>query len=384
MSKHEVFDLLIVYTQRLATSAGLSSDKATTPFIPGSKSESYNLVYGYFLDICRKHKLRAAFTTSRDIIGPGLCRSHWTFESNIWQKKGKTAFSKLIFDKFSPLSKKMWAQRQLLFSSPNVRPFNDKRLFDLFFDKQKAYKKLAKFSIPTVTVESGARESLTKAQAVLKRITAKHPNRADFSRELIIKDRFGAGGLNIFKIDADKPEKILKTINKHRRKSFVIQPFVKFERGFSYLGCLVSADIRLIYLGGRVVQAYLRMAKKGDFRCNEHQGGRLKYIDCREIPVEVTKKANQIAKILNKKKAIFALDFIISNAGNIYLLEGNTGPGLDWNISAKENEVEAKKLIRIIVKEMAVRIVKRKTQKQKIKEILPVIVEYPPVNLLHL
>lgn len=225
---------------------------------------------------------------------------------------------------------------------------------------------------------------MTKALKTLKRITVKHPNRADFSPELIIKDRFGAGGLNIFKIGADKPEKILSSIRKCPRKSFVIQPFIKFDKGFSYLTRPVSADIRLIYLGGRMVQAYLRMAKTGEFRCNEHQGGLLKYIAKREIPDAVAKKASQIAKILKQKKSLFALDFIVSNNGNVYLLEGNTGPGLDWNLSEKENELEAKKLIRIIVKALAKGIQKQKTRKRPIKENFPVITEYPETVLLPL
>jgi len=59
------------------------------------------------------------------------------------------------------------------------------------------------------------------------------------------------------------------------------------------------------------------------------------------------------------------LDFIISNSGNIYLIEANTGPGLDWNLSIKKNEIESKKLIRIIVKEIARRIYDADTVKVK-------------------
>jgi len=70
------------------------------------------------------------------------------------------------------------------------------------------------------------------------------------------------------------------------------------------------------------------------------------------MPLDVVSVSNKIAKILDKKCSLYALDFIISNNGNIYLLEGNTGPGLDWNLSMKENEIEAQKLIEIIVKQL--------------------------------
>jgi glutathione synthase/RimK-type ligase-like ATP-grasp enzyme len=94
------------------------------------------------------------------------------------------------------------------------------------------------------------------------------------------------------------------------------------------------------------------MAKAGDFRCNEHQGGLLKYISEREVPSEVVIHSNKIARLLNNKRSLIALDFVISNHGNVCLLEGNTGPGLDWNLSIKENEIEGKKFIRLIVKEL--------------------------------
>jgi hypothetical protein len=75
----------------------------------------------------------------------------------------------------------------------------------------------------------------------------------------------------------------------------------------------------------------------------------------KEIPQDLIDKSNLISEILNKKSSLFALDFIVSNSGNSYLLEGNSGPGLDWNMTLKRNEMEAKKLIRLVVKQLTVR-----------------------------
>ncbi|GAF85510.1 unnamed protein product, partial [marine sediment metagenome] len=115
----------------------------------------------------------------------------------------------------------------------------------------------------------------------------------------------------------------------------------------------------------KIIQTYIRIAKKGDFRCNEHAGGLLKYISKSEILLEIKKVSKRIVDILNKKFSLYALDFIISNNGNIYLLEANTGPGLDWNLSVKENEIEAKKLIRIIIKEISRRVNLSKNTSEK-------------------
>lgn len=348
----ELFDVLIVYSDRHATSANTLMDETLLPFAKGSNNESYNDVYGYFLNICQINRLKVAFTTSADIIGAGKCQSYWLYEGNSWVKVRKTGYSKVIFDKFSPVNKKIKNNRSLLFSSKKIIPFNQPYLFDLFFDKQKTYKKLHQFSIPTVTIKKSTVKSVYRARKTLKEIIRKHPYKEDFSDEIIMKDRFGAGGKNVYKFKVDQTKKIVKSLKKHNKKSFIIQSFIRFDKGFSYKNFPVSTDIRLIYLGGKIIQTYIRMAKAGDFRCNEHQGGTLKYIPKSQVPTNVLLTSNKIAKILNKKSSLYALDFIISNNGNIYLLEGNTGPGLDWNLSSEENKIEAQKLIKIIVKEL--------------------------------
>ncbi len=167
-----------------------------------------------------------------------------------------------------------------------------------------------------------------------------------------MKDRFGAGGINIYKYEAGQSNKIIATMKRHKTISFIIQPFVNFNKGFRYKNSFVSTDIRVIYLGKTIVQTYIRIANNGDFRCNEHSGGLLKYVPKNKVPSKVVALSRNIAKFLNTQSSMFALDFIISNNGNTYLLEANTGPGLDWNLSIKENEIESKKLMRIIIKEI--------------------------------
>jgi len=350
------FDVLIVYSEKLAFSANSVSKKITAPFAKRSDNESYNLVYSYFLETCRKNSLIAAFTTSADIVGAGLVRSYWLFENETWLKVRKIGFSKLIFDKFSPLSKRRRIKRNLLFSSKRIKSFNNPHLFDLFFDKQKTYDRLDKFSIPTVAIEESTRQGVIKARKLLRETMASHEYKYDFSKELIMKDRFGAGGNYVYKFKNGQIDMMVESIKEHKTKSFIIQPFVKFNKGFSYKNSLVSTDIRLIYIGKKIVQTYIRVAEKQNFICNEHAGGLLKYISKSELPSKVVEVSRKIAEILDQKNSLFSLDFIISNKGNIYLLEANTGPGLDWNLSVKENEIEAKKLIRIIIKEIVRRV----------------------------
>ena len=356
MTKLTCFDVLIVYNEKLATSASDKLSKSDIPFPLGSRNEFYNTVYSYFLKICHKSDLTAAFTTSADIIGPGFCSSFWTFKDEKWTKNNSPCYSALIFDKFSPTNNQIKLRRQLLFSSSEIKSFNNPDLFNLFFDKQKTYEKLSDHSIPTISIDNNTLNSIDSACKTLNKLMSHHSGSKDFNSDLIMKDRFGAGGRHVYKFKIDQPKDMLAIICKDPTISYIIQPFTKFDKGFSYHNCFVSADIRLIYLQGKLIQSYIRVAKPGEFRCNEHQGGLLTYLPFDQIPHSVLVKSKAISNILNQKQSLYSLDFIISNSGQVYLLEGNTSPGLDWNTSIKKNEIKSKKLIRLIVNNLTTRI----------------------------
>ena len=353
MNKIELFDVLVVYSESLARSAAGENLVYKSPFAKGSKNESYNIVYGYFLEICKRFGLKAAFATSADITGAGTCKSYWIYNQKKWRKINSACYSTLIFDKFSPKKVGVKTRRELLFSSTKVKPFNDPTLFKLFFDKQMTFDKLAEYTIPTITVNKKNIKTIKNSCDLLNLMTKNHPKSADFSQDIIMKDRYGAGGRHIHKIVNGDCKIMLAMANRNAGVDYVIQPFAKFEQGFTYDDFQVSTDIRLIYLKGKIIQSYIRMAKQGDFRCNEHQGGSLNYLNISQIPTFLVDKSNLIAKKLNNTCSLFTLDFIISNNGNAYLLEGNTGPGLDWNMSLKKNTYEGKRLIRLVVKELS-------------------------------
>ncbi|MBP9817252.1 hypothetical protein KBC75_00660 [Candidatus Shapirobacteria bacterium] len=344
MTKLTQFDVLIVYSERLATSATRATKDSVGPFRLGSKNQNYNTVYSYFLKSCHELGLTAAFTTSADIVGPGFCCSYWEFKDDKWSHHNSPCYSTLIFDKFSPTTVAIKRRRTLLFSQPHIKPFNQPALYNLFFDKLSTFNKLPLHSIPTIFLD----RSTSDIQSNIDNLSAqidKHPYHQDFAIDYVLKDRFGSGGLNIYKITANNTDKISSVLQRHQKVSFILQPFVNFT----------STDFRLIYLGGQIVQAYIRQAKSTDFRCNEHSGGLLTYLPLSSIPPKVIAKSNEIAKLLNNQCSLYTLDFIVSHNGHIFFLEGNTGPGLDWNESLPQNEFEAKRLISLVATELCKR-----------------------------
>jgi hypothetical protein len=352
MKKLILFDVLIVYTESLAVSASDISKNNKTPF---TNSSTYNTVYGYFLEICKQNNLKVALTTSADIIGPGLCSSYWDFENSKWIKEDAPCFAEIIFDKFSPTRCGIKSRRKLLFSSEEIKSFNDPELFDLFFDKQRTYEDLSDYSIPSVSLEGKTMADVSNACETLTKLMGNYKDKSDFSDDIVMKDRFGAGGRHIYKFKKGQLDKMFAIVHKYSKISFIIQPFANFDKGFNFRGIPVSTDIRFIFLNGKIVQSYIRTAKSGDFRCNEHQGGSLTYLSLEEISSKLVNQAKLIAEEINKQ-SLYALDFIVSNNGNVYLLEGNTGPGLDWNMELSKNEIEAKILINLIIEELVVRV----------------------------
>lgn len=349
-------DVLVVYSANLAASASVSDSLSKHPFLLDSKQAHYNLSYAYFLEQCKKSGINAGLTTSRDIIGPGTCQNYWTSSLGDWFKVDRSARSLQIFDKFLPVSPVRAAERKLMLSDKLVSPFNDVGLFDIFFDKLLTYKEFPRFAIPTVNLRSSKMTDIDAALNKLRVLMQDKRYAGDFSERIVLKDRFGASGNFVYKISKDFAVRIESLMKKHSNVQFVLQPFVSFDKGFAYKNKQTSTDLRLIFHHDELLQCYIRMAKADDFRCNEHQGGQLVYVIEDDIPKRIHTIARKIVKKINKPQSLYALDFVISNKGNVYFIEGNIGPGIDWDVTKKVNVDMSKQLIRSIVAEFGTRI----------------------------
>ena len=344
-----VFDVLVVYGDTLAASA-TSPHAPVGPFSQSVECEYYNDVYGYLLEACENVNLRAAFTTSADIVGPGTCRSYWTYSKGVWQATGRRGVAKIVFDKFAPSTARRKRAREILFSSTSIVPFNDHPLYQLFFDKYDFFTNLPSYTIPTVAVE----DNIPAALSGLDLLIDSHPHPADFLSDFVLKDRYGSTGSHVYRIDNRDTSRIREIVHANPNISFILQPMVRFDQGGR--GTLAQADIRLIFNNTKIIQTYLRVAKEGEFRCNGHYGSTTVYLTERELPVAVRALAKHVIQELPKNDSIYALDFLLSNHGHPYLLEGNTGPGINWDANDPHDIRVTKGFIRKIVAELSRRV----------------------------
>ncbi len=341
-----VFDIMIIYDAHLAHSAADSTYLETTPFAKKSVYYNCNAAYQYFIQYCTHLGLRAAFTTTGDINIAGQFNSVWLY-TNKWKRYNNIARTKVIFDKFSNLLPHNRAVYKLLTSVKKPLPlFHNQAMRILFDDKLETFLHFPDYSIPTVKIKTLTKTAFIKARATLKALCKKHPYRNDFTSTLVIKDQFGFGGNNIYKIThEDDFYKILFITS----TTFVLQPLIQAS-GFTIGEYTGNTDLRVILFNDKIIQSYLRIAKAGDFRANAQQGGKIMYLKLKQIPADVLKMTKGITKLLPVKTAFYALDFIKSNNGNLYFIEGNNRPGLNWYDN--EDKKRAKQLIRLLVKDL--------------------------------
>jgi len=361
MKKNEKFDVMVVYSETIAKSARDSQYKGRSPFPRTERCAGYNDSYSYVLSRCKKTGTKAAFTTSRDIIGPGLFQSYWTYDSK-WTKHQGKASSAVLFDKFTPGTQEQQHRLELMTSKKSVYTFSNKEIKDIFLNKLNTYKYFREFAIPTVAVANPSQRTIALAKQSLDTVLDHHQYEMDVDDGYILKDQTGSGGYKIYKVDFDTvgSEDIMKYYahdkNEKKLLSYVLQPFINCTDGFHFENYSGFIDLRLILINQKIIQAYIRVARDGNFRCNEHQGGDLVYIPLSVIPRTVRAMSKQITQqlhtIVDLKHSLFALDFIQSNDGNLYFIEGNTNPGIDWDHGKKINEVKSKELIDIIVREL--------------------------------
>lgn len=349
-------DVLVVYNASVAQSAAISDDLSLHPFLLASPKANYNLSYSYFLARCDQLGLSAGFTTSSDITGPGTCQTYWTTQENSWVKVNQPAHAHHIFDKISPNSPIRSTERSLLLSDSTIIPFNDRVLFTTFHDKLLTYQQLPEYALPTITLTNSRLSTIRSSLASLRQLCANHRYPSDFGTSIILKDRFGAGGNYVFKITRSFVPRIRQLMHRSPHIHYILQPYLAFDLGYAYRGTPTTADIRLIFHHNHLFQAYLRLAKPNDFRCNQHQGGKLIYVTKKELPLRIIQVAQKIRQKINKPHALYALDFVISNSGRTYFLEGNIGPGITWDTHDLVDTKKAQQLIRSIVQSIATRV----------------------------
>lgn len=341
-----LYDIIIIYEGDMAESAGDAAYHEKHPFSI-KKNNPYNESYSYFLEECAKQNVRAAFTTTNDIGLNGLCKTVWEYREKKWHRITQRSQAKIFFDKFSQKKELTPFSIAVKKSVAKMSLFHNKKIRSIFDNKLKTSTLFLEHTVPTEFIDLSSQKKILLAQKKLDKKIALHSEHRDFKKGYVLKDQFGSGGDLVFK--TTKETDYAAIYKKHPLVSFVLQPFVTAS-GFQFGTTSGIIDLRVIVLNGTIIQSYIRSAKKKEFRANASYGGSVSYIPIEKIPQDVLDMTRAIHQTLKSKHSFYALDFMKSDSGNLYFIEGNITPGLNW--FNKTDELYAKKLIRELIEEM--------------------------------
>ncbi len=343
------FDVVIVYDKAIAEGASDGTFRGRTPFSRTGKYFSYNESYQYFLTYCKRIGLKAGFASTGDIGPDGIFTAVWVYDKK-WKRLKQSVTASVVFDKFSNHETVNAAyDARLKKNSGRNRYFHNQKIRALFDDKLKTYNLLSAFAIPTVQIDVESKEAVNAAKSRLGIQTDEHTHTTDFTETYVLKDQFGAGGIDVHKVRATS--EFVAIGRADTSVSYIAQPMIVAD-GFTFVEHEGFVDLRVIICNGDITDCYIRIAKPGEFRANAHRGGTVEYVDLKDIPKGVTAMSKAVNALLPVQDGFYALDFIKSSAGNLYLIEGNITPGLNWYNT--KDEKQAKSLMRNIVDKIKV------------------------------
>lgn len=153
---------------------------------------------------------------------------------------------------------------------------------------------------------------------------------------LIVKLLEGTQGKGVVLAETRKAAESVVNAFKSLRANLLVQEFIREAEG---------RDLRCFVINGKVVASMERVAQKGEFRANIHQGGQGRSV---KLSPEEKKLAVKAAKIMGLQVA--GVDIIRSKKGPL-LLEVNSSPGLE-GIEMTSGEDVALKMIMAIEKQL--------------------------------
>ncbi len=220
----------------------------------------------------------------------------WTFRSGIWQKVEKEIQADLIYDKvlskydYSSLDFKLKiAEKTCIFNCPLFRAtFNNKLSQYVMFGQFMPFSKIANNK---EELEDSLEQSLAE--------------------KVVVKPLYGAVGHGIFIGEKKNAAKL------EYEYPALVQEFIISEKGIPGISEEDEiSDLRLVYQGNNISYALSRIAAKGSFFTNLHQGATGKMIPIEKIPGSL----KEILSFINHKISLFpnaqySLDFIFDIDG---------------------------------------------------------------------
>jgi glutathione synthase/RimK-type ligase-like ATP-grasp enzyme len=245
----------------------------------------------------------------------GLFARAWHYENGLWQRVHDIVpdmvwIKMTIADKYLMKLTEIESRYKMLNSLCFEKLNNKETTADLF----------AKWSPKTIKVFST--HEIKKVFDIIK------------SKKLVLKPLVGSGGRDV---------RIIEKTDKLRfsyKQDFIAQEFIDTKNGIEGI-CKGHHDLRLVFLGNKLMFSYVRQPARGSLLANLAQGGKMFLVSTRKLPRSLMKVVKQMLQVIEHFDAgYYTLDFFFDKNQKPYFIEMNTKPGGYFNPEERPFQVK--------------------------------------------
>jgi glutathione synthase/RimK-type ligase-like ATP-grasp enzyme len=288
---------------------GKSQWKKSKPF----SNKKYMYSYEYFYMLCKKNRIQM-YRASYQWYDPekNIFKYAWIFEgkNGNWKRVfnvkpdliyDKTKYSDYAYHKNSRICEKY--------------PFFNSLEFTRIIDNKLATSLLFK--------EWSKKSLLVNDNSRLKLLFKKIPAR----KKMVLKPIGLSGGENV--LIGNKKE-ILNVLSQNKIivTDWLLQEFIDSSAGIAKI-MSGTHDFRLVIINNEIIYAYYRRPAEGSLLANLAQGGTMKIVDLKKLPVSIFpifKKACELFSGFEHK--IYTIDLMFDKQQKPWIVELNSMPGM--------------------------------------------------------
>lgn len=294
---------------------GKSNWEKATPFL----NAEYQYSYEYFYTLCKENNIqmyRASYQWYDK--EEHLFKYAWKYEgaNGNWEKV-ESIKPDIIYDKTKANLDSYYNKIIINEHYDFINDLNFTRVID------------DKFITSLIFSQWSKKNWFVKSEAELRTVL---PNLK--TRKIVVKPVSESGGKGVCIIDRADISKLDFSSEK------IVQEFIDSSNGIPNLTSSMH-DLRLVFVGKRLMYAYVREPKDGCLLANLSQGGKLTIVPIENLPKALDPVLYKVHETLDSfTDRIFAVDFMFDENFQPWIVEFNSMPGLYFTEEEKPYMME--------------------------------------------
>jgi len=294
---------------------GKSNWEVAKPF----SNKEYQYSYEYFYDLCKISGIQM-FRASYQWYDyeKHLFKYAWVFEGKggKW-KKVENIQPDLIYDKTKSRTEVYYKKELISQHYPFINDLNFTKIVD------------DKFLTSLIFPQWSKKCYLIKSKEELRKILPELK-----TSKIVVKPLSESGGKGVHILEKKELEE-LDLIGEN-----IVQEFIDSTAGVPKISKGMH-DLRLVFVGSKLIYSYIREPKEGCFLANLAQGGKLIIVPVKDLPESLWPIVNFINGTFDSfTDRIFAVDFMFDEKQKPWIVELNSMPGLFFSPEEKPYMIE--------------------------------------------